>query len=97
MDDSVLSSKGGDLICLLKKQKGQTTVEILLLSAVLVIIAQLVLNQIRKQDQLRPLTSLMNQSLSHMISTGSWNSEKSEAQRQHPNNLQRHYSWGQSE
>ena len=76
-----------------KKNKGQITVELLLLSVVLIIIAQVVFNKIKSERYLAPLTTFARDAVGNMIENGSWIRNKEEARAQHPNNLERHYSW----
>ena len=76
-----------------KKNKGQITVEILLLASVLIVIGQVVFNKIKSERYLAPLTTFARDAVGNMIENGSWNRNKAEARAQHPNNLERHYSW----
>ena len=78
---------------LLRKKTGQATVEIILLGAVFIIIAQVALNQIKEGDYLKTLGTPTRQSVSNVIRTGSWNLNEQEAKKDHPNHLNRHFLW----
>ena len=73
--------------------RGQVTVELILLAVVLIVIAQLIINQIKNNDYLKAFAEGPAQVVGNMISNGNWKRNPEESKKDHPNSHQRHFSW----
>ena len=75
------------------RSKGQVTTELILLGVVLIILAQLVLNQIKNNKYVEDFAKGPSQVLANMISNGNWKKNPEKSKEEHPNSHDRHYSW----
>ena len=73
--------------------RGQVTVELILLAVVLIVIAQLIINQIKNNAYLKAFAEGPAQVVANMISNGNWKRSPEESKKDHPNSHRRHFSW----
>lgn len=78
-----------------KKQDswGQITLEFIMLLSLVLILTRFVFNQVRERGLLDEFVSGPNPIISHMLENGVWSLSREEAQANHPNQFERHYSW----
>ena len=76
-----------------RNNRGQITTELILLGVVLIVLAQLVLNQIKNNKYVEDFAKGPSQVLANMISNGNWKKDSEESKSAHPNSHERHYSW----
>ena len=75
------------------RNKGQVTTELILLGVVLIVLAQLVINQIKNNKYMEDFAKGPSQVLANMISNGNWKKNPEDSKNEHPNSHGRHYSW----
>jgi len=77
----------------LHQNKGQVTVELILLGVVLIILSQLVINQIKTNDYIKDFAKGPSQVVANMMANGNWKKNPAESKAEHPNIHEKHYSW----
>ena len=77
----------------LNSQRGQVTVEILLLALVLTVFFHSVIKVIRDGGSFDNFASTPNKLIGHMIANGNWKRNEMASKNDHPNRYGRRYSW----
>lgn len=77
----------------LSRKKGQVTVELILLGVVLIILAQLILSQIKDNEYVENFAKGPSQVIANMLANGNWKKDPTDSKSNHPNSHNRHYSW----
>lgn len=77
----------------LNSQRGQVTVEILLLALVLTVFFHSVIKIIRDGGAFDKFASTPNKLIGHMIANGNWKRNEMASKNDHPNRYGRRYSW----
>ena len=74
-----------------KSQKGQATLEMVLILAVMISLSYLVLNEFKQGEIVHSFISKPWKTINGMIESGSW-AERANARANHPNHFKRMYS-----
>ena len=75
------------------REKGQVTVELILLGVVLIVVAQIVLKQIKDNEYIEDFAKGPSQVIANMMANGNWRKDPADSKTDHPNSHKRHYSW----
>ena len=75
------------------KQKGQVTVELILLAIVLLSVTKVILSGLQRSKALSDFASLPQAILKNMISNGNWKKNSEVSRKHHPNQFDRHFNY----
>ena len=74
-------------------QKGQVTIEYILLTIVLLAGMRLLFNSVKDSDMLNSFVSGPNEIIGNMMENGVWDIDEGKAREKHPNQYERHWTW----
>ena len=74
-------------------KRGQVTVELILMTAVIVVTWQVLSKVIKNGGYLDDFVAGPNQLIGHMIANGNWQKDEEESKDDHPNRYGRRWSW----
>ena len=77
----------------LNSRRGQVTVELILMTAVIVVTWQVMSKVIKDGGYLDDFVAGPNQLIGHMIANGNWQKDEEESKDDHPNRYGRRWSW----